>query len=143
MLFQPIASSELVTGHLARLLETATDYSSSNLGYLDTIVWDELDAQHYSLWSDARTKHQQRTQELAEYRRVSLSTSHTARKALLEEQLQQTNNDKIQKMRESQIATAEADYARRIQELDIAIERADVIAGTVAYGLITVTGEKS
>ena len=143
LMLQPIASSELVTGHLARLLETATDFSSSNLGDLDTIVWDELDAQHYSLWSDARTKHQQRTQELAEYRRVSLSTSHTARKALLEEQLQQTNNDKIQKMRESQIATAEADYARRIQELDIAIERADVIAGTVAYGLITVTGEKS
>lgn len=143
LMLQPIASTELVTEHLGRLLETATDFPSNNLGDVNSPVWDELDAQHYTLWSDARTKHRQRTQELAEYRRVSLSTSHKARMALLEEQLQQTSNDKIQKMRESQIATAEADYARRVQELDIAMERADVIAGTVAYGLITVIGEKS
>ena len=139
---QPIASSELVTAHLGRLLEKAVDFPNNNLGEVTSPVWDELDAQHYKLWSDARLKHQQRTQELAEYRRVSLSTSHQARIALLEEQLQQTSNEKIQKMRESQIASAEADYARRTQELDIAMERADIIACTVAYGLITVTGEK-
>ena len=65
---------------------------------------------------------------MAEYRRESLSTSHRARIALLEEQLNQATNEKIQKMRQSQIATAEADYARRIQDLDIAMERADVTA---------------
>ncbi len=140
---QPIASSEVVTAHLGRLLEKAVDFPNNNLREVPSPVWDELDAQHYKLWSDARTKHQQRTQELAEYRRVSLSTSHQARVALLEEQLQQTSNEQIQKMRESQIASAEADYARRTQELDIAMERADIIAGTVAYGVITVTGEKS
>ena len=135
---QPIASSELVTEQLGRLLEKAVDFQNNNLGEVTTPVWDELDAQHYKLWSDARSKHQQRTQELAEYRRVSLSTSHQARIALLEEQLQQTSNEKIQKMRESQIASAEADYARRTQELDIAMERADIIAGAVAYGVITI-----
>ena len=56
---------------------------------------------------------------MAQYRRESLSTSHRARIALLEEQLSQATNEKIQKMRQSQIATAEADYARRIQELEI------------------------
>ena len=120
------------------MLEKAVDFQNNNLGEVTTPVWDELDAQHYKLWSDARSKHQQRTQELAEYRRVSLSTSHQARIALLEEQLQQTSNEKIQKMRESQIASAEADYARRTQELDIAMERADIIAGAVAYGVITI-----
>ena len=57
---------------------------------------------------------------------------------LLEEQLSQATNEKIQKMRRSQIAAAEADYARRIQELDIAMERAEVTAGPVAYGVIHV-----
>ena len=41
-------------------------------------------------------------------------------------------------MRQSQIATAEADYARRIQELDIAMERADLIAEPVAYGILEI-----
>jgi superfamily II DNA or RNA helicase len=142
LLLQPIASSEVVTEYLGRLLEKAVDGLSGIAGEVPSSVWDTLDEQHYKLWSDAKAKHQQRTQELAEYRRVSLSTSHQARMALLGEQLQQTSNDKIQKMRESQIATAEADYARRTQELDIAMERADIIASAVAYGVITIYGEK-
>ncbi|MHB9068758.1 MAG: DEAD/DEAH box helicase [Sedimentisphaerales bacterium] len=143
LILQPIASSEAVTGHLGSLLKISTDYHGSNLGDVSSPVWDELDAQHYKLWIDAKTKHRQRTQELAEYRRESLSTSHRARIALLEEQLKQATNDKIQKMRQSQIAVAEADYARHIQDLDIAMERADVIANPVAYGIINVNGGTS
>jgi hypothetical protein len=43
-------------------------------------------------------------------------------------------------MRQAQIAAAEADYARRIQELDIAMERADITAQPVAYGVIHIDG---
>ena len=126
----------MITAHLGRLLEKAVDARTDDPGDGGSPVWDELDAQHYKLWSEARAKHRQRTQELAEYRRESLSTSHRARIALLEEQLRQASNEKIQKMRQSQIAAAEADYARRIQDLDIAMERADVIAEPVAYGIL-------
>jgi len=72
-----------------------------------------------------------------------LATSHRARIALLEEQLSEATNEKIQKMRRSQIAAAESDYARRIQNLDIAMERAEVTAGPVAYGVIQVDEDAS
>ena len=138
LVLRPIASNALVTEHLGRLLERASDASDAMLSGLGASVWDDLDAQHYSLWNGARSRHRQKTQELADYRRESLSTSHRARIALLEEQLSQATNEKIQKMRHSQIAAAEADYARRIQDLDIALERADIVAGPVAYGLINI-----
>ena len=138
LVLRPIASSEAVTAHLGRLLEKAVDATTNDQGGRGSSIWDELDVQHYKLWSEARAKHRQRTQELAEYRRESLSTSHRARIALLEEQLKQAINEKIQKMRQSQIAAAEADYARRIQELDIAMERADITAQPVAYGVINI-----
>lgn len=135
----PIASNAVVTEQLSRLLENAEDCPSSAMRYSNEApVWNELDAQHYSLWNDAGVRHRQKTQEQADYRRESLSTSHRARIALLEEQLSQATNDKIQKMRRSQVAAAEADYARRIQELDIALERADIVASPVAYGVIHV-----
>ena len=143
LVLQPIASSDVVTGYLGHLLEKAVDCPSVITDNIGDQVWDGLDAQHYKLWNDAKTKHRQQTQELAEYRRESLSTSHRARIALLEEQLQQATNEKIQKMRQAQIDAAEADYARRIQDLDIAMERADVLADPVAYGVINVLGEKS
>ena len=56
----------------------------------------------------------------------------------LQDQLKQAGNENIQRMRRSQIETAEADYERRIQELDKAMERADILAEPVAYGVLTI-----
>lgn len=143
LVLKPVASSETITGHLAQLLERVEEAQTKEAYPTDSSKWSSLDDQHYKLWSEARKKHRQRTHELAEYRRESLITSHRARISLLEEQLKQADNEKIQKMRQSQIAAAEADYARRVQDLDIAVERADITAETVAYGVIYVEGGES
>ena len=136
LLLKPIASSEAVTPHLGRLLQKTVDSDGQKRS--NSAVWDALDAHHYKLWSEARAKHRQENQELAAYRRESLSTSHKARIALLEEQLEQATDENIQRMRQSQIAAAEADFKRRTQELDSAMERADVIAEPVAYGILNI-----
>ena len=138
LILKPISSSEQLTEHLEDLLEKAIDVVNANPNDLGSNDWEELDIQHYKLWSDARVKQRQQTLELAEYRRESLKTSHKARISLLDEQLKMTNNEKIKKMRQSQITTAEVDYSRHIQELDTAIERADIIAEPVAYGILHV-----
>lgn len=138
LILQPIASLNALTSQLAQMLERSVDGPAVSPSQQNTNAWEALENQHYSLWSNARTKHRKLNEELVEYRRESLSTSHKARMALLEEQLKQSSNDKIIKMRQSQISAAEADYARRIQELDMAIEQADVIASPVAYGVIHV-----
>ncbi|MBF0238128.1 MAG: DEAD/DEAH box helicase family protein [SAR324 cluster bacterium] len=141
LILQPIAISELVTAQLEHLLETAVDLPDYDSENIPSTVWEALEAQHYKQWEDAVETHRQRTQKLAEYRRESLSTSHRARINLLDEQLRQASNEKIQKMRQSQIVSAEADYVRRIQDLDIAVERADIIAELVACGILYVKGK--
>ena len=140
LVIKPIASSNAVTPHLGRLLEKAQDVMSDDQGGHASPVWDEFDSQHHKLWSETRARHQQQTQELAAYRRESLSTSHRARIALLEEQLEQANNENIQRMRQSQIAAATADYERRTQELNSDLEKADIITELVAYGILTIEG---
>ena len=138
LVLKPIASAKELTPYLSRLLEKAVDAPADDPGKNSTPVWDELDAQHHALWSEARANHQQQTQELAAYRRESLSTSHQARLALLQEQLEQTSEEKLQRMRQAQIDAAEADYERRIQGLDNAVERTDILAEPVAYGILTI-----
>jgi Superfamily II DNA and RNA helicases len=136
----PVASSEQVTPHLNKLLEKAEENSIKEDNMPEPSAWDKLDVHHYKIWSEAREKHQRRTQELAQYRRESLTTSHRARIALLKDQFDQATDEKIRRMRQSQIDSAETDYARRIQELDIAMERADITAHPVAYGVLHVDG---
>ena len=51
--------------------------------------------------------------------------------ALLGQQLGQSSDEKISRMRQSQIHSAEADYTRLIVDLNSAMARADVVAELV------------
>ncbi|MBZ5619496.1 MAG: DEAD/DEAH box helicase family protein [Acidobacteriia bacterium] len=105
----------------------------------DSKVFDMLDGQHYALWTQAKRQHVQKTQQLAAYRIASLETSHRARLALLGEQLAKATDERIRRMRQSQIVSAEADYQRRRQEIDRAIGEADITAQPIAFGVMKVT----
>jgi hypothetical protein len=99
---------------------------------------EALESQHYAVWAEARQQHRDRVLQLADYRRESLKTSHAARMALLQEQLLRSTDDRIRRMRSSQITGLQADYERRIKELDFAISRADITASLVAHGVLAV-----
>ena len=132
-----IASSDAITPHLGRLLEKAEDAEAGEQG-----EWDELEEEHRRLWSEARAAHRQRTEELAVYRKESLRTSHRAQMELLREQLEQANDEKIQRMRRSQMDRAGADYNRRIEELERAEGTVDIITEPVAYGTLNIEAIK-
>jgi hypothetical protein len=140
LILRPISTSEPVTSHLSKLLEKAEEDPTGKENVPELSAWDKLDTCHHKLWSETREKHKLQIQELARYRSESLKTSHRARILLLKKQLDQASDDKIKRMRQSQISTAESDYARRIQDLDIAVERADVTAHPIAYGIINIVG---
>ena len=146
MALKPIASSGSLSPHLGSLLETAVDTrdavavdSKGNMeNPLEVPVLDHLDAQHHRQWSQARTEHRKRTKAWVAYRNESLSTSHRARTAQLKEQLAQATDEKLQRMRQSQIDSANADIERRMNELEVASVRAEIVAEPVAYGILYV-----
>lgn len=127
-----------LTAALPNLLPKANPCDLPLINMPDETVCNELDIVHHRLWSEARQVHRQRTEAVARARRESLTTSHNARIALIKEQLSSTTNDKIRRMRQSQIDTAEADYARRMNDLNGASDKADILARPVAFGVIDV-----
>ena len=141
LILKPVALSDSVTSHLPRLLERAADDRIDGRERFSSSVCDELEKKHYLLWNKAREQHRQETRELAAYRRESLSTSHQARIAILEEQIKQADDEKIRRMRQSQIDSAKADYDRRNEEIGEAMSKADIVAEAVAYGVLVVKNE--
>ena len=139
LVIKPVASSGELTSHLNDLLEKAVD--SDTEGNDVPIAQEALEKMHQHLWAEARNKHRERTQALADYRKESLSTSHQKRVALLEERIEQATDPNIQRMRRSERANAETDYRRRIREFDKAIAKADITAEPVAYGILEVEAE--
>ena len=136
LVIKPVASSGELTPHLNDLLEKAVD--SDTQGSDGPIAQEALEKMHQHLWAEARNKHRERTQALADYRKESLSTSHQKRVSLLEERIEQAMDPNIQRMRRSELANAEMDYRRRIREFDEAMEKADITAEPVAYGILEV-----
>ena len=139
---KPVASSDLLTPHLDRLLETAEDTMNDERERVDSVIWDDLDTQHYRHWSEARAGHKERTRAWVAYRRENLTTSHRARVTQLDEQLARADEEKLRRMRRSQIDSANADFDRRMSDLDAALDRADIVAEPVAYGILEVVTDK-
>jgi superfamily II DNA or RNA helicase len=138
LIFRPIALLPVLTERLAELLEQASALTVESVNLLTDIVRSQLEENHYILWLSARQKHMERNRELAQFRRQSLETSHRARMSLLQEQLSQATNEKIQRMRRGQLDNAEADFASRIQGLEASIQRADITARPIAFGVLNV-----
>ena len=136
LVLKPIASSEALTPHLNDLLERAVDSDAQENQSLTQK--DELEKEQQKLWAEARAEHRERTQELAAYRKESLSTSHQKRRTLLEDRIAKATDPRIELMRRSELTNAEADYRRRIQEFDLAIVQADITSEPVAYGVLEV-----
>ncbi len=100
--------------------------------------WEALDKIHYQTWNEERKQHRLKVQELVSYRKESLTYSHQARVALLEEHLEKANDEKIRRMRQAQLDSAIADYERHMAELDKAEQQNDIQTQTVAYGMLYV-----
>jgi len=136
MKLQAVTASELLTRNFFEILEQAENEASASFEQIHSAKWDDLDTYHHKIWSEAKKKHDHLNAQHVKYQKESLTTSHQARISLLQEQLHQTTNDKIQRMRQSQLAEAETDFEKRMQSLDIAMEKSELTAEPIAYGIL-------
>lgn len=136
---KPICSDMRVGSQLINLIEKASDSQISFEPKLNH--WDHLESRHYELWREEKHKHIDRTKELAEYKKQSLRTSHQAVVASITDKMEQVSDEKILRMYRAQLASLEAAYARNIQAMDLAVEKADIVTTPVMYGIIRVTKE--
>ncbi|MEW8410567.1 MAG: helicase-related protein [Candidatus Thiodiazotropha sp.] len=141
LVLYPVAQLPEVTQRLSDLLEYGRLGSLPDNQVPEQALFDQLDAAHYELWASARSDHKEQNQRIADYRRESLTTSHRGRVAMLKDRLAQATNEKIHRMRQGQLSNAEADYQRRLAELDEAVKKADLNAEPVAYGVVIVGTE--
>jgi len=132
--FQPISVDPNLTTRLLSLFQLAQ--SSPATALINDDEKHALEDIHHRQWSQSRAEHIEDIAETVRSRVSSLETTHAARITLLEEQRDSTSDPRIRRMRESQLKTVKQDYKRRLQELNIATERGDIMAEAVAFGVI-------
>ena len=123
-------------GALMALLERATDELVGT--GLDKATMDKLDRRHHRRWRSACANHIEENRGFVRHRMQSLSTSHRARCRLLEDQIKNATNDKICRMRQSELARANHDYKSQMVELEKLAEQADVHATLLVQGSLRI-----
>ncbi len=133
-----VASHPMVEEKLFSWLHAAT--TQPDLTLPDQAEFDALDARHHTKWREAQTNHIAENHQLVEHRVQSLRISHQARCRVIEDQIERATNDKIRLMRQSELARANADYQRRMRDLEQAAGSGDIHAAPVLFGTIGVRG---
>ncbi len=138
VMWQPVCSDPTLNDAFLGLIQRATVREEAPAEFPSQSEFESLDGEHHRLWSAALAAHRERTGQLASYRRESLNTSHKARIGLLNDQIRGVSDERIRRMRLSQIQAAEEDYARRLADLRHAETAADIIHSTVAFGVLEI-----
>ena len=130
----PVVADPEVARAFTDLLISARDAESPSPPTLSML--EALDSWHHELWLARRAAHIADAAEVARFRRDSLSASHRARMAVLQEQLSLASEERIRRMRTAQIARAAADHSEALATLARDEARADILARRVAAGVI-------
>lgn len=131
----PVAASDAVARALPGLLHAAVD---ADLPPPDQQTRESLDATHYQAWAAAQAEHLAANRRVVEFRMQSLRVSHRARALALEDQVRRAKNEKIRLMKASELARANADFERRLTELEHAAASGDIRATPVLFGSLEV-----
>jgi len=133
-----VASESSVSEHLLDLLQEGE--LADDLELPDQVIFDALDAEHHRRWLEASAEHAEDNRQIAQVRQQSLTASHTARRSLLQGQVQRATNDKIRLMKTAELERAEADFKVRVHHLESAAESGDIKASPVVFGVLDIRG---
>jgi ERCC4-related helicase len=133
-----IADSDTTASRIEQLLKEVVDNKGISISDSFKSRWKGLDDRHYNLWHTAKDEHIEKNKQIIQFQKESLSTSHKARMALLDDRLAVATNEKIIAMRKGEISKAAADYSRHMQDLELAETKVDIEFEPVAYGVLSV-----
>lgn len=134
---EPVAEDPLVEAKLLQLLQQGEDVAATDPPAKS--AFDDLETRHHEKWNLAKAHHIGINRETVEHRRQSLKVSHRARCKSIEDQITRANNPRIEVMKRSELTSANADYERRMAELDSQAASGDIHATPVVFGLIRIS----
>jgi hypothetical protein len=139
-LLVPVSSVPAVEDSMLVFLQSARDMNNATPILPSDI--DKLHVRHHEKWTAAQAKHIAENRQQVEHRIQSLKFSHQARCSAIEAQIARATNDRISLMKESELARANADFNRHMEELQQAASSGDIHAAAILFGTIHIQKEE-
>lgn len=135
----PVCENQSIQENFFDYLETGAKINSEKL-LPSKEIFENLDRLHHELWKKEKLSHDRKTKEICAYRRESLEISNRGRFSIISDQIGKATNDKIRKMKQAQLNNTQAEFDRKIDELEKAESVSDIYARPVVFGIVKVVG---
>jgi ERCC4-related helicase len=136
----PVCTSSEIQNELATIIQNAVlsrlnidDYKSD---------CEKLAEKHLELWKEELQKFKIDAESISRFKIESLAKSVTARKNLALQQMRETSNEKIIKMREVEISRLEVEFFAKKQKLEETARLSDIHTSLLVNGVLIVNGEE-
>lgn len=136
-----VSSNPQLDDDILSLLDKSVD--TSNKIPLTKTTTNGIEERHHDLWRNAQANHLAENQNRIQHLKHSLSISHAARCNLLKDQIDNATNEKIRRMKESEMTRADNDYNHRIEELQRLADCADIHSNLIVEGVLQITKDES
>lgn len=131
-----VSDNEAVKENILDYLQFAGDYEVDFSGY--DLKWDELDKLHYESWQNAKADYVQIVEDECNYRVEQQRQTTTKREIIIKGQIASASDERIIRMRTSQLDNLRKKYEEQKRELEDTIKRADIHTQPLVKGILHV-----
>ncbi|MEA2104572.1 MAG: helicase-related protein, partial [Candidatus Cloacimonadota bacterium] len=136
----PICKDESIRQNIFEYLENGAGDNTDEADILEESEFMELDNIHHELWLKEKEEYVQKAHDISTFRAKSLEISYQGRMNVVQEQLSNAADEKIQKMKQFQIQNIQNKHDQTKEELSKAEQLADIHTKPVIFGIIRVEG---
>lgn len=133
-----ICADQTLANDMPDILETASGIMEKSEDHPD---WSVLEAEHVKLWQSARDVHKREVHNTVAFKLESLSNNHRGNVRRLEQQIRDSIDDSIRRMRMSELENVKEKYKIKEERIHETAQKADVYATLLVNGVITIVEE--
>ena len=131
-----ISDNAEVQKHILSIMQYASDYNEERGDY--SAKWNSMDGLHYEKWKEVKTEYVQDVKAECDYRLEQLAHSTNQREAIFRDMISKAEDEKIIRMRTSQLEKLLVDFDRQKREMDEIVSRAEIKTNLLVKGILHV-----
>ena len=131
-----ISENEYVQKNILSILQYASDVGVDAPAYESK--WDDMDKLHYKRWVEIKGKYTSDVKEECDYRIEQLAQSFHQRELIIRGMIQNATDEKIIRMRTSQLNKLKIDYENQEKTMQETISKADIHTNLLVKGVLHV-----
>ena len=131
-----ISDNTEVQKNILAIMQYAADYHEVNGDY--NAKWNLMDGLHYEKWKEVKEKYVQDVKAECDYRLEQLAHSTNQREAIFRDMIAKAEDEKIIRMRTSQLEKLLVDFERQKRGMDETVSRAEIKTNLLVKGILHV-----